>query len=276
MTAQALPIDTGETGWSREFRGSITTTLPVMGDSMLVTFAAPAQLAANARAGQFVEILCRSPWSSDPLLRRPYSVYSADAQRGEMTVLVRPYGRGSSWVVDQPAGTELDVLGPLGNTFDVSPKSKNLLMVAGGVGAAPLLMLANEAVAAGLSVTYLLGAMSASGLLASEHLPSEVEYVVATNDGTAGHQGFVTDLIPQYLQWADQVFSCGPEPMFRSLRREVLANRFASKPTVQLSVERTMACGVGACLGCVVETKRGMKTSCVEGPVFEMEELVWQ
>ncbi len=276
MTAQVLPIDTGETGWSREFRGSITTTQPVMGDSMLVTFTCPTQLAANARAGQFVEILCRSQWSSDPLLRRPYSVYSADAARGEMTVLVRPYGRGSSWLADQPVGTELDVLGPLGNTFDISPKSRNLLMVAGGVGAAPLLMLANEAVAAGLNVTYLLGAMSANGLLAAEHLPGEVEYVVATNDGSAGHQGFVTDLIPGYMQWADQVFSCGPEPMFRSLRREVLANRFASKPTVQLSVERTMACGVGACLGCVVETKRGMKTSCVEGPVFEMEDLVWQ
>jgi dihydroorotate dehydrogenase electron transfer subunit len=276
MTAQAMPIDTGETGWTREFKGTITTSQPVMGDSMLVTFTAPSQLAANARAGQFVEILCRSPWSSDPLLRRPYSVYSADAARGEMTVLVRPYGRGSSWLVDQPPGTELDVLGPLGNTFTVSPRSKNLLMVAGGVGAAPILLLANEAVAAGLSVTYLLGAMSSNGLLASEHLPSEVEYVVATNDGSAGHQGFVTDLIPTYLQWADQVFSCGPEPMFLSLRREVLANRFASKPTVQLSVERTMACGVGACLGCVVETKRGMKTSCVEGPVFEMEDLVWQ
>lgn len=275
MTSPMPATDRHDTGWSREFTGAVTRTEPVMGDSMLLSFSTPANLVANARAGQFVEILCRSPWSSDPLLRRPYSIYAAEPTRNELTILVRPYGRGSGWLVEQPVGTALDVLGPLGNTFPLAPKSQNLLMVAGGVGAAPLLMLSQEAVSKGLNVTYLLGAMGAGGLLAPQHVPGEVEYVVATNDGSAGHQGFVTDLIPKYLQWADQVFACGPEPMFQSLRRQVLANRFASKPTVHLSVERAMACGVGACLGCMVETKRGMKTSCVDGPVFEMDELVW-
>lgn len=273
----ALPaMHSPDSGWSREFIGTITATEPVMGDSMLITFTAPQGLVRSARSGQFVEILGRTKWSTDPLLRRPYSVYSSDIDRAELTVLVRPYGRGSGWLVEQPVEATVDVLGPLGNTFTVNPKTQNLLLVAGGVGAAPLRMLAAEAITAGQNVTYLLGAMSAPGLLDADLLPAEVEYVVATNDGTAGHQGFVTDLIPQYLEWADQVFSCGPEPMFRSLRREVLANRFADKPPVQLSVERTMACGVGACLGCVVETKHGMKTSCLEGPVFDMDELVWQ
>jgi dihydroorotate dehydrogenase electron transfer subunit len=276
MTAQASPTTLErERGWSREFHGAITSVEPVMGDSILIAFEAPDNLVSSVRAGQFVEILCRSPWSSDPLLRRPFSVYSADTDRSEMTVLARPFGRGSSWLVHQPVGTTLDVLGPLGNTFDVSPRSKNLLMVAGGVGAAPVLMLAGEAVRAGLNVTWLLGAASADGLLTPQHLPGEVEYVVATDDGSAGHHGFVTDLVPGYLQWADQIFSCGPEPMFRSLRREVLAHRFGATPTVQLAVERTMACGVGACLGCMVETRHGLRTSCVEGPVFDMEELVW-
>lgn len=265
-----------DTGWSREFSGTITAIEPVMGDSMLITFTAPQGLVRSARAGQFVEILCRTKWSTDPLLRRPFSVYAAEIDRAELTILVRPYGPGSGWLVEQAVGSPIDVLGPLGNTFAVNPKTQNLLMVAGGVGAAPLRMLAAEAIAAGLNVTYLLGAMSAPGLLDVDLLPPEVEYVVATNDGSAGHQGFVTDLIPQYLDWSDQIFSCGPEPMFRSLRREVLANRFAAKPSVQLSVERTMACGVGACLGCMVETKHGMKTSCLEGPVFDMDELVWQ
>ena len=276
MTAQvAQTTHERERGWSREFHGAITSVEPVMGDSVLIAFEAPANLVSSVRAGQFVEILCRSPWSSDPLLRRPFSVYGANNTRNELTVLARPFGRGSSWLVQQPVGAVLDVLGPLGNTFDVSPKSKNLLMVAGGVGAAPVLMLAEEAVRSGLNVTYLLGAASAEGLLMPQHLPDEVEYVVATDDGSAGHHGFVTELVPNYLQWADQVFACGPEPMFRSLRREVLANRFGTTPTVHLAVERTMACGVGACLGCMVETRRGMRTSCVEGPVFDMEELVW-
>jgi dihydroorotate dehydrogenase electron transfer subunit len=192
-----------------------------------------------------------------------------------MTVLVRPFGRGSAWLVEQPPGVRLDVLGPLGNTFQVASKSQNLLLVGGGVGAAPLLMLAREAVSRGLNVTYLLGAATAEGLLAPEHVPGEVEYHTATDDGSAGHAGFVTDLIPESLAWADQVFTCGPEPMFRSLRQQVLANRFGDKPRVQMCVERTMACGVGACLGCVVETRSGMKTSCVDGPVFDMETLIW-
>lgn len=261
--------------WSREFMGRVTAVTPVMGDSSLISFAAPAGLVASARAGQFVEILCRSDESYDPLLRRPYSIYAADTLAGELTILVRPYGRGSRWLCSQPAGALLDVLGPLGNTFETAPRSKNLLMVAGGVGAAPLVMLANEAVRTGLSVTYLMGAMTADGLLSARLLPGQVEYVVATDDGSQGYHGFVTDLVPDYLRWSDQVFSCGPEAMFRSLRSVVLANRFGKHPPVQVSVERAMACGVGACLGCVVETRSGMKASCVDGPVFDMDQVVW-
>ena len=272
-TAQATNRE--RRSWSKEFTGRITTVAPVMGDSTLISFAAPEGLVASARAGQFVEILCRSDESFDPLLRRPYSIYAADAGKGELTILARPYGRGSRWLCSQPPGASLDVLGPLGNTFDIAPKSRNLLMVAGGVGAAPLAMLSTAAVHNGLSVTYLMGAMTADGLLSSQQLPGQVEYVVATDDGSQGHRGFVTDLVPDYLRWADQVFSCGPEAMFRSLRSVVLANRFGKHPPVQVSVERAMACGVGVCLGCVVETRSGMKASCVEGPVFDMDQVVW-
>lgn len=262
-------------GWSKEFTGEITRVSPVMGDSSLITFAAPEALVASARAGHFVEILCRSVESYDPLLRRPYSIYAADTVKAELTILVRPYGRGSRWLCAQPVGSTLDVLGPLGNTFEIAPKSRNLLMVAGGVGAAPLVMLASEAVRIGSSVTYLMGAMTDEGLLASRLLPGQVEYVVATDDGSQGHFGFVTDLVPEYLRWADQIFACGPEAMFRSLRSAVLRNRIGNHPPVLVSVERTMACGVGACLGCVVQTKSGMKASCVDGPVFDLDQVVW-
>lgn len=261
--------------WSKAFCGEIARVRLVMGDSSLISFGAPEPLIDSARAGHFVEILCRSEESHDPLLRRPYSIYSVDPEHGEITILVRPYGRGSRWLCNQPVGASLDVLGPLGNRFEIAPRSSHLLMVAGGVGAAPLVLLANEAVEHGLSVTYLMGAISSDGLLASQLLPSEVEYVVATDDGSQGHHGFVTDLVPTYLRWADQVFSCGPEAMFRSLRGVVIANRFGGRPPVQVSVERTMACGVGACLGCVVETRSGMKASCVDGPVFDMDQVLW-
>jgi dihydroorotate dehydrogenase electron transfer subunit len=260
---------------TRIFTGAITYTESVMGDCSLITITAPDAVIAMVRPGQFVDVLCRGEGSFDPLLRRPFSVYRADSRTSELTILVRPYGRGSGWLCAQPIGTSLDVLGPLGNQFDVQPKSKNLLMVAGGVGAAPLLMLAEDAVAKGLSVTYLMGAMTESALLPSAAFQGEIEYVVATDDGSRGHHGFVTDLVPDYLRWADQIFSCGPTPMFLSLRDVVLRHRVGRTPGVQVSMERTMACALGACLGCVVETKTGMQTSCVEGPVFDMEQVVW-
>lgn len=259
----------------REFIGILEDRCPVMGDSWLLTFTAPVEILREARAGHFINILVRPAGSWDPLLRRPFSLYAVDVTSHTMTILVRPYGRGTQALVERPLGSEMDVLGLLGNTFRVLPKSDHLLMVAGGVGAAPLLMLAREAVLRGQAVTWLLGARCADQLLPADELPSEVEYVIATEDGSVGYHGFVTDLVPQYIPWADQIFACGPMPMFTSLRNQVLQHRIGRRPGVQLSVERTMACGVGACLGCVVETRRGMRTSCVDGPVFDMEELQW-
>ena len=259
----------------REFTAEITDVEPVMGDSALITLTAPRGFADAVRAGEFVEVLCRTEHSHDPLLRRPYSLARVDRRQEAFTLLVRPYGRGSDWLVRQPVGATIDVLGPLGNQFDVPAKAANLLMVAGGVGAAPLMMLADEALAQGKTVTYLMGGMNEDALLPASALAGAVEYVVATDDGSRGHHGFVTDLVADYLGWADEVYACGPEPMFRSLRQVVLAKRIGTRPRVQVSVERTMACGLGACLGCVVETRSGMRASCVEGPVFDMDEVVW-
>lgn len=263
------------TGSPREFSGQIIRIEPVMGDAVLTTFTAPKRGVDSAQPGQFVHILSREPTAYDPLLRRPYSIYRADPTAQTITVLVRAYGRGSAWLMRQSVGVSLDVMGPLGSPFTVRPKSQRLLMVAGGVGAAPLLMLAEWAIRDGRQVTYLMGAKDAAGLLPASALPDEVEYVVATMDGSMGHTGFVTDVIPDYLQWAEQVFSCGPEPMFRSLREVIRRHRLGDRPDVQMAVERSMPCGIGACLGCVVETAHGMKTACIDGPVFEMDEMLW-
>ena len=260
---------------AREFPSEVVTVEPVMGDSVLLTTTAPREMVRQLRPGRFFDILCRFDGSFDPLLRRPYSVFRADPEAGTLTFLVRPFGRGSAWLARREVGANLDLLGPLGNTYEISPRSRNLLMVAGGVGAAPLVMLSDEAVGCGLNVTFLMGSADAAGLLAPSLLPSAVEYVVSTDDGSKGHRGFVTDLVPDYVRWADQVFACGPEPMYRSLRAAVLPHRLGGRPHVQVSMEREMACGVGACLGCVVETRHGMQTSCVQGPVYDMDEVVW-
>jgi dihydroorotate dehydrogenase electron transfer subunit len=259
----------------REFESEIVAVDEVMGDSTLLTLSLPQGLATSVRPGHFVDVLCRVPGSFDPLLRRPYSIFRTDSRANTMTLMVRPFGRGSTWLSQRKTGEVLDVLGPLGNTYEIKPRSRNLLMVAGGVGVAPLVFLTDLALSRNLNVTFLMGSASADGLLAPAFLPSAVEYVTATDDGSGGHHGFVTDLVPNYMQWADQIFSCGPEPMFRSLRDVANPHRIQRKPTVQVSVERTMACGLGACLGCVVETRRGMQTSCVQGPIYDMDDVIW-
>ena len=273
--AVAGPWVNGAVVRAREFEGEVVAVEPIMGDSSLLTLATPRGFAAAVRPGQFVDVLCRVEGSYDPLLRRPYSIYRADPDGERIVLLVRPFGRGSTWLANRRPGEILDVLGPLGNTFDIQPRSSHLLIVAGGVGVAPLVFLADLAAHRNLGVTFLMGSATAEGLLAPSELPRTIEYLVATEDGRQGHQGFVTDLVPQYLRWADQIFACGPEPMFRSLRNAVQPHRIGGKPKVQVSMERSMACGLGACLGCVVETRHGMQTSCVQGPIYDMDELVW-
>ncbi len=259
----------------REFESEIIAVDEVMGDSTLLTLTLPPGMAASVRPGHFVDVLCRVEGSFDPLLRRPYSIFRTAPRANTLTLMVRPFGRGSTWLANRSRGEVLDVLGPLGNTFEIKPRSRNLLMVAGGVGVAPLVFLSDLAIARDLNVTFLMGSASADGLLATSHLPSVIEFLVATDDGSAGHHGFVTDLVPEYVAWADQIFSCGPEPMFRTLRDAANPGRTHGKPMIQVSVERTMACGLGACLGCVVETTRGMQTSCIQGPIFDMDDVLW-
>lgn len=228
------------------------------------------QIAREARPGQFVHI--RLSEQADPLLRRPMSIYRI--HRDGIELLIRPMGRGSRMLAAREEGEELDCMGPLGNGFTVHPTTRHLLMVGGGCGVAPLVALSEVVVPRGLSVVLLFGARTADAVYPSGQLPAEVEYAVATEDGSAGRQGFVTDLMLDYLGWADAVYACGPHPMFLSML-DVIRRENVRKP-VQVSLEESMACAVGACFGCVVETRSGeMKTVCEDGPVFEMRDLVW-
>ena len=162
-------------------------------------------------------------------------------------------------------------------------------------------MLADEAIRAGRQVTLLFGAASSREVYPSTLLPDEVEYVVATDDGSLGHPGFVTELIPDYEAWADQAFACGPAPMLAALARlaEGRLNRLGvarlgrrrgggksspagspaarRKAFLQVSMEQNMGCAVGACLGCVVMGSSGTpQRVCREGPVFAAEEIAWE
>ncbi len=263
-----------KTGASREFESQVLSVEPIMGDAVLLTVSAPPAVLSHLQPGQFFNIVTRFPGSFDPLLRRPYSVYRAHHDTSALTFLVRPFGRGSAWLAERLPGERVGMLGPLGNSFAIPDRAQRLLMIGGGVGVAPLVMLSDVAALEKLDVVFVMGAANESGLLASLELPDRVEYVVATDDGSRGHRGLATEVVGDFVQWADQIYACGPEPMYRTLRAVVDPLRTNRRPNVQISVERGMACGLGACLGCVVETTHGMIASCVKGPVFDLDEVI--
>lgn len=264
----------GKTGASREFESEVLSVEPIMGDAVLLTVTAPSAVLSHLQPGQFFNIVTRFSGSFDPLLRRPYSVYRSHGDPSALTFLVRPFGRGSAWLAERLPGERLGMLGPLGNSFSIPNRAQRLLMIGGGVGVAPLVMLSDEAAAKNLDVVFVMGAANETGLLAASELTDRVEYLVATDDGSRGHHGLATEVVRDFVQWADQIYACGPEPMYRTLRAVVEPLRINRKPSVQISVERGMACGLGACLGCVVETTHGMIASCVKGPVFELDEII--
>jgi dihydroorotate dehydrogenase electron transfer subunit len=169
------------------------------------------------------------------------------------------------------AGDYVRLFGPLGRGYQLRPGAQNVLLVAGGLGVAALVALADEAVAAGKSVTLLQGARTASKLLPTSLLHRDVEVVSATDDGSTGRRGYVTDLLPEFLPWADQVFACGPNPMFAAMG-EVLRSLRSRKP-VQALLEERMGCGTGVCYGCAVFTRKGVRLVCKDGPRFELREV---
>ena len=228
-------------------------------------------LARGAAPGRFLMLHCADGY--DPLLPRPMSFHRFRDRDGEcqFAVLYDVRGRGTAWLAERQPADELTLFGPLGKGYAVSSEAQNLLLVAGGLGVAAVVALADEAVAAGRAVTLLQGARNAAKLFPTESLPSEVEVLSATDDGSAGHRGPVTDLLAGHLSWADQVFACGPNAMFRSMA-DVLREARTRKP-VQALLEERMGCGTGICYGCAVFTRRGVRLVCRDGPRFELREV---
>jgi dihydroorotate dehydrogenase electron transfer subunit len=275
----------------------LLTSRQILPDQWLQAYHAP-WLASGVRAGQFVHV--RTPDYSGLVLRRPFSINTVDRAAGAITIHFRVTGKGTDWMARARPGDRLEMLGPLGRPFEVDGRSRHLLLVAGGLGMAGVRALADELLDQGRQVALLFGAAGASEVYPSSLLPDEVEYVVATDDGSLGHRGFVTDLVPAYEAWADQCFACGPEPMLAALARlargrdarlgvarlgrkgrrmtrpEALGTPAARRKSwLQVSMEQNMGCAVGACLGCVVIGVDGPQRVCREGPVFAAEEIAW-
>ena len=219
-----------------------------------------------AKPGQFVMVRC----GSECILPRPFSIHQMNV-KGNLSLYfaVLEDGKGTGWLSERKIGDKVAILGPLGNGFSIRPEAHNLLLVAGGMGIAPLLFLAEDAFEKGLSVTLLYGTATDNPYTEVFH---GIKLIKATEDGSAGYHGMVTDLIPEYIGWANQVFACGPLPMYKTMAQmPELENR-----PVQVSLEIMMGCGLGVCYGCTIKTKSGLRQVCKDGPVFDLDDILWE
>lgn len=256
-------------------RATVVSQEEVCDDTRLMWLSCP-PVSRGAAPGRF--LMVHPTDTHDPLLARPMSFHrfrqatsNLQSPASEFAILYDVRGRGTTLLSEKRPGDTFSIFGPLGKGYRLDPRSQNVLLVAGGLGIAAVMALADQAIAAGKAVTLLQGARSAPKLLPHRLLPAEVEAVSATDDGSAGHHGYVTELLPKYISWADQVFACGPNPMFASMA-EVM-RRLRSRKPVQALLEERMGCGTGVCYGCAVFTRKGVRLVCKDGPRFELRQV---
>ena len=227
--------------------------------------------------GQFFMVGC----GEETFLRRPLSVHRTAPSR--LAFLFQVVGKGTAWLSRRKPGDSLDLLGPMGRGFQLDSRARSVLLVAGGMGVAPLAFLAQRAKERGQQVTLLHGARTRERLYepgvaldrlfhALEILPQGLVDTAFTQAGSGIQQGQVTGLLSQHLGEADQVFACGPVEMLKAM----WAMPELKGVPVQVSLELRLGCGFGVCLGCSVPTRNGNRLVCRDGPVFLLDEVVWE
>ena len=221
--------------------------------------------------GQFAEI--RVDNSPSTFLRRPISINYVEREKNEVWFLVQLVGDGTRKLATLEKGDLLNVVLPLGNGFSMpqTPEEK-VLLVGGGVGTAPMLYLGESLLKRGCKLSFLLGARSKNDLLQLEQFTSLGEVYVTTEDGSMGEKGYVTMHSVLKDHKFDMIYTCGPKPMMVAVAKYAKE----SDTECEVSLENTMACGVGACLCCVEKTDEGHVCVCKEGPVFNIKKLLWQ
>jgi len=281
---------------------SVTSNVEVIPGIHLMCIEAP-DIAVAAQPGQFITVQC-----GDFTLRRPFSVHQSspltgeDSGEGEIALLFKVTGKGTLWLSQRQRGDKVDMLGPLGKGFTIEPKSKHLLLVAGGIGIAPLVFLMQHA-SSQHQITLIHGASTAAQLYPFSSatkkqsqpspLPNGVQFMPVTEDGSMGQKGMATDILPDFLDWADHVYSCGPVDMYKTMAFALNSSPLKGEEKTivgeglvpshnlklrkcQVSLEVRMGCGFGACYSCTINTKKGLKQVCRDGPVFELEDIIWQ
>ncbi len=233
------------------------------------------EIAAGALPGQFVMV--RLPGLHvDPLLRRPFSIMDGRAD-GHVDMLYRVVGRGTRIIAELAEGSKLDLHGPLGNGFRIKDEPHTALLAGGGVGIPPIYFLYRELCRrSNTSITAFLGGRTRDDIpLADRFTAQNSKRIITTDDGSAGFKGLVTEAMEAELsrEFPDNpvIYACGPKGMLKAVA--LLAKKHSIP--AQISMENYMGCGIGACLGCVVDTSSGKKTVCHDGPVFDAGDISW-
>ena len=224
----------------------------------------------DIKAGQFVQV--RVDDAQHTYLRRPISIHDVDYQNRTMTLLVQRVGEGTNKMSDNEIGDTLNIIYPLGNGFSLPENNnQNVILVGGGIGIAPLYYLGKMLKEKGIEPQFLLGGRSKNDLIMLEQFESVGKVYITTNDGSLGEEGFVT----QHSIWKekkfDMIYTCGPKPMMMAVTKIARENNI----DCEVSLENLMACGLGACLCCVENTIEGNVCVCKEGPVININKLLW-
>ena len=247
----------------------------------------------DAQPGQFIHVRIND--SSDPLLRRPFSIHkinpisSKSGKRFNLDILYEVKGRGTKLLAEKRQSEYLNILGPLGRGFDCQSQGttpKTHIIIAGGMGVAPLVFLAERLASSNSRTIVLIGAANKSKIQCEKNFKDlGCEVYIATEDGSQGFKGKVTSLfekkmLPRINSPSRKksiikpinIYACGPKLMLTELSKICMIN----KVSLQVSLEEFMGCGIGACLGCAIETKEGFKRVCYDGPVFRSEDIKWR
>ncbi|MDD5552452.1 MAG: dihydroorotate dehydrogenase electron transfer subunit [Candidatus Omnitrophica bacterium] len=264
-----------------QIRAKLIYNKNITGNFFHLTLRAP-RISGKCLPGQFISVKVNGP--NEPLLRRPFGIHKVKGS--DMEVLYEVVGRGTEILSQRKAGEYLDLIGPLGNGFDLgafsgSRASSSPVIVAGGMGVAPLLFLAQRlrglrASSPKLRTEVLIGAKTASSILCEKEFKNlGCDVKIATDDGSRGFKGYVSGLLERGLNTGRRppivIYACGPRLMLKEISR--ISEKYNAP--AQASLEEHMACGIGACLGCVVNTKKGFERVCKEGPVFRANEIIW-
>ncbi|MBC7765137.1 MAG: dihydroorotate dehydrogenase electron transfer subunit [Hyphomonadaceae bacterium] len=225
-------------------------------------------IAQNTKAGQFVHI--RTNDGIAPLLRRPISICDVDVQTGDVRILFQIKGEGTRLIAMKNIGDSLDVIGPLGNGFTVDPRYKRPLLIGGGIGVFPLLLLSKKI---STPVTCLGFRNQSQVVLENDFSQTSHHLLISTDDGSYGEHCYVPQLAENQLENhpIDIIYACGPEVMIKCVVE--MAN--AKNIPCQVSMEQRMGCGIGACLVCACKTKKGYEHVCKTGPVYWASEVIF-